>query len=856
MVPPPYSRPHDGGMMAEVFASGLTSGDARNRQQLYGANTVDPPRQMGALRLLIRQFESPIVLILVVAACISLVTQQWTDAVIVLLIVLGSALLSFTQEYRASAAIEGLKRRLALATTAVRDGAEVLVPVSEIVPGDVVVLSAGSLVPADGRVLAAQDFLVSESSITGESFPVEKRPVSGSEAGTSSEHKDTVWLGSSVRSGTARVLVTATGRQTAFGAIAAEIAAREPEGDFARGVRHFGYLLIRVMFLVVLFVLMANLLLARPVVDSLLFAAALAVGLSPELLPAIVSVTLSAGARRMAAQGVIVRRLEAIENLGAMTVLCTDKTGTLTEGNMTLCGAVDPAGRQSPDVLRLAWLNASLETGIANPLDAALKAAGDAQGLVLTNINKVDEIPYDFERRRLTIVLSEHAAQLLVTKGAVEEVLSICTSVMTPDGEEPLADQRAFIEERFRTYSARGLRVLAVATRMVPVPKADYNRSDEIEMTFRGLLLFEDPPKAEAAGTIIALRELGISTKVISGDNRHVTAHVAGAVGLDDTSLLTGAEIAAMPDEALWHLAPRTSLFAEIDPQQKERIVRALQRTGEAVGYLGDGINDAPALHAADVGISVNEAVDVARESADIVLTTRDLEVLRLGVEGGRRTFANTLKYVSITTSANFGNMLSMAIVTPFLPFMPLAAKQILLNNFLSDLPLLAIATDRPDPDLLRAPQRWDVGEIRRFMIVFGLISSLFDLVTFVLLIGVLHAGEAQFQTTWFVISLMTEVAVVLVLRTRHAALRSRPTAILLWLSVCVMVLTLLIPWSGPLAEAFNFVPLPAQSLLVVGGVLAGYVVATERLKGWFFSRERGSLAGGMPRSRPFRWRR
>ena len=822
---------------------GLTTPVARERLAKTGPNSVDEAARMGALLLLVRQFENPIVLILLVAATISLVLRQWVDAGIVLTIVLGSAALGFWQEHRASAAVEALKARLALTARVLRDSIEQVVPVRELVPGDVIVLSAGNLVPADGRVIAAQDFLVAEASITGESFPVEKRPGVVRMDAPMGERTNMVWLGASVRSGTARVLVTATGRQTAFGAIAARISAREPETEFARGVRKFGYLLIRVMMLVVLFVLSANLMLDRPVIDSLLFAAALAVGLSPELLPAIVSVTLSAGARRMAADGVIVRRLDAIENLGSMTVLCTDKTGTLTEGRVVLHAALDPAGNPSDTVARLAWLNASFETGIENPLDAALVAAGEAAGFTARGFAKIDEIPYDFERRRLTIVLTGDAAgeHLMLTKGAFAEVLGICTTAETDTGTVTLDDaRRAALDAIFKARSAEGLRVLALATRRFR-PQADYDRADEAGMTLRGFLVFRDPPKAHAADTIAALRGLGIAIKVISGDNRHVTAHVARAVGLDADAMLTGQEIAAMRDEALWHLAPRTDLFTEIDPQQKERIVRALQRTGEAVGYLGDGINDAPALHAADVGISVAEAVDVARESADIVLTRRDLQVLRAGVEGGRRTFANTLKYISITTSANFGNMVSMAIVTPFLPFLPLLPKQILLNNFLSDLPSLAIASDRVDPERIAAPQRWNVAEIRRFMIVFGLVSSVFDLLTFGLLLWVLQAGEALFQTSWFMISLMTELAVVLVLRTRRSALRSRPGAILLWSTVAVFALTFTIPWLGPLGAAFGFVPLPLGTLAAIVTILVGYIVATEVAKAWFYRARRGS---------------
>ncbi|MBC7144652.1 MAG: magnesium-translocating P-type ATPase [Thioclava marina] len=820
-------------------AGGLTADQVAVQLAAVGPNSVEDAPRLGALQLLLRQFESPLALILAFAALISLMLRQWVDAGIILAIVLGSSLLSFFQEYRASTAVAELKKRLALTAHVLRDGAERLVPLQEIVPGDVILLSAGNLIPADGLVLEAQDFLVTEASMTGESFPVEKRPGPVAASTPIAGRTNTVFLGASVRSGTAKVLVVRTGRRTEFGAIAERLRARPEETDFARGVRQFGYLLIRVMVVIVLFVLTVNVALDRPVVESLLFAAALAVGLSPELLPAIISVTLSAGARAMARRGVIVRRLDAIENLGSMTILCTDKTGTLTEGTIVVRSALDAAGARSDEVLRLACLNAAFETGIANPLDAALVAAGAEAGLSTAGYAKIDEIPYDFVRRRLTIVVAGDGAERheMITKGAFAEVLAACGFVRDGDGDAPLDEAgRTRLQATFEERSREGYRVLAVATRSFR-PRRDYDRDDEAALIFRGFLVFQDPPKADAGKAIGDLARLGVGIKVISGDNRFVTAHVARSVGLDAKAMLTGEEIAAMRDEALWHTAPRTDLFVEIDPQQKERIVRALQRTGHSVGYLGDGINDAPALQAADVGISVAEAVDVARDSADIILTSRDLDVLREGVEGGRRTFANTLKYISITTSANFGNMVSMALATPLLPFLPLAAKQILLNNFLSDLPSIAISSDNVDPERVATPQRWNVNEIRRFMIVFGLISSVFDLLTFGVLIYVFHAGEALFQTSWFMISLLTELAVVLVLRTCRPALRSRPSRLLLWSTVAVGVAIFAIPFLGPASALFGFVPLSGTELGAVVLIVAGYILATEGAKAWYFGR-------------------
>ena len=790
-------------------SAGLTSAQAAERLARFGANSLQPAPRWAAARLLARQFSSPLVLILVFGAVVSLGLRQWLDAWIILAIVLGSGVLGFLQEHRASQAIAQLRGRLALTARVLRDGTPCTLPVDAIVPGDAVLLSAGNLVPADGHAAEARDFLVAEATLTGESFPVEKA------AGAA------VFAGTSVRSGTCTLLVERTGRATRLGDIASRLQSAAPETEFARGVRQFGYLLMRVMLLVVLAVLVANEILGRPALESMLFAVALAVGLTPELLPAIVSVTLARGARALAAQGVIVRRLEAIEDLGSMAVLCTDKTGTLTEGHVRLSAALDTAQRESRAVLELAQLNARFETGIANPLDAAIVAAADGAGLSTGDYRKVDEIPYDFVRKRLTVVVAGRDGHRLITKGAFAPMLELC--------ELPAAE-RARLAAWHEAQAAAGFRVLALASKRC-APRTGYGRDDEAGLQLEGFLLFLDPPKADAAATLAALRALGVEVKIVTGDNRHVAAHVAAAVGLDARAVLTGEAIAAMRDEALWHHAERTAVFAEVDPQQKERIVRALQRRGHAVGYLGDGINDAPALHAADVGISVEGAVDVARESADVVLLRPDLGFLRRGVEDGRRTFANTLKYIKITTSANFGNMLSMAIATPLLPFLPLAAKQILLNNFLSDFPSMAIASDRVDAQAIERPQGWDMAEVRRFMIVFGLVSTLFDLLTFWLLASVFQAGEALFQTAWFVVSVLTELAVVLSLRTQVLAWRSAPSVLLMGATLAVALFACGLPYMGAAAGLFGFVPLSWPLMATALAVVFGYVACTEAVK-------------------------
>jgi Mg2+-importing ATPase len=830
--------------------AGLSPGEAQARLDRYGPNRLADEHDVRAAALLVRQFASPLVLILIFGASISLILREWTEALIILAIVLGSTMLGFWQEYGASRAVAALRDRLLLKAVALRGGVAQPVDARSIVPGDVVLLSAGNLVPADGLLIEARDFLVSEAALTGESFPVEKTPGRSRADAPLSARTNAVFCGTSVRSGTATMAVARTGATTVVGGISRRLAGNAMDTEFARGLRHFGYMLTQVMMVVVLFVVTVNLVLHRPPIESLLFAVALAVGLSPELLPAIVSVTLSKGARAMARQGVIVRRLDAIENLGSIDILCTDKTGTLTRGVVELSSALDARGEPCPRVQRLAFLNASFETGIDNPLDKAIEAAGARAGLDTSGATKIDEIPYDFLRKRLTVVIAVADApgvHTIVSKGAFDNVLSCCTSIRHEGRAATLDDdERGRLADFVRDEGARGCRVLGLATRTV-APRERYGREDEADMTFEGFLLFFDPLKDGIAATVSELAALGIRIKVITGDSRHVATHVGKAIGLNPDRMLTGEELNRTKNEALLNLAARTDLFVEVDPQQKERIVHALQKRGHAVGYMGDGINDAPALHAADVGVSVDQAVDIARESADVVLLRRDLEVLRSGVLDGRRTFANTLKYIFITTSANFGNMISMAAATLFLPFLPLTATQILLNNFLSDFPSVAISTDNVDQDALAEAQRWSIADVRTFMIVFGLISTVFDLLTFWLLLHVFQSSEPLFQTTWFVVSVLTELAVLLVLRTHQPALGSTPSRTLVMATVIVAGIALSMPYLDGLAAAFGFVALRLQMLAVIATVVVAYVLTTEWAKLRFYARRR---AGWVERQR------
>ncbi|WP_245455932.1 magnesium-translocating P-type ATPase [Mesorhizobium sp. M7A.F.Ca.US.008.03.1.1] len=821
----------------ETSPSGLAASEAASRLAKFGRNTPASKSSASALVVFARQFRSPLVLILIFAASVSAFVGEGQEAAIIGAIVLASCLLSFTQEYGASRATELLKQRISRKVIVLRDGVECSVAAEDIVPGDIIRLSAGNLIPADGIILDARDFNVSEAVLTGETFPVVKAPGRSAPEASVAQRGNAVFTGTSVRSGTATVLAAATGAHTEFASIAAALERKIPETGFARGIRQFGYLMTEIMLAIVILVFFANLMLHRPLIESLLFSLALAVGLTPELLPAIISVTLARGARAMAAKGVIVRRLDAIENLGSMDLLCTDKTGTLTEGMIQLDGWLDVDGNASADILLWARLNATLQTGLKNPLDEAI-AAAPGEGASLAAFKKVDEIPYDFIRKRLSVVVrTRDAEDLLITKGAVQNVLKTCGFVRTAKGLEPLDEtHRAAIDEKFRRWSADGYRVLGLAIRRSESAKT-FSRKDEIDLAFAGFLLFLDPPKKGVKETLAELAQRGIAVKVISGDNRYVAAHLAQAIGLRADRIMTGDELSKLTKSALFAGVQHTDLFVEIDPNQKERIVQALRSRGHVVGYLGDGINDAPALHEADIGISVDSAVDVAREAADIILLKQDLGVLVRGVDDGRKTFANTMKYISITTSANFGNMISMAVASLFLPFLPLLAKQILLNNFLSDVPSLAIASDNVDPDQLRRPRHWDIRFVRRFMISFGLVSSLFDFATFAFLLFFAHATEAAFQTAWFVESLLTELAIVLIVRTHRAFWASRPSPLLAWLTLAVGIIAIMIPYL-PFAAWFGFVPLPLPMLAGLVAITALYLLASEATKRWFFGQE------------------
>lgn len=813
--------------------NGLSRAAAARRIAMHRPDRLAPAANHSIWLLLLSQFRSPITLLLVVAALLSFLLGDTADGLIVIGIVFVSGLLGFWQEHRAAEAVEQLLAKVKTRATVVRGGVREEVPLETVVPGDIVLLAAGDMVPGDARILESKDLYVDEAALTGESYPVEKQPGIVPADTPLSGRTNSLFLGTHVVSGSATALVVRVGRKTVFGEISAGLARHPPVTEFEHGVRRFGYLLLEIATVMALVIFAVNVALGRPVLDSLLFTLALAVGLTPQLLPAIVSVTLAHGARRMASRQVIVRRLTSIEDIGGITMLCTDKTGTLTEGVARVDGALDVEGGPSDRVRLYAYLNAVFETGFPNPLDEAIRRESLPDA---ARYRKVDEVPYDFVRKRLSVLVETEGRRVMITKGALANVLEVCTAAELPDGSlRPIEDVRRQVLDRHEALGRQGYRCLGVAYRPFD-PQAPLRKVSEREMVFLGMLSLMDPPKPGALESLRRLRELGVSVKLVTGDHRAVATKIASEAGLRTGSILTGAELRHLSESALMRRAARVDVFAEVEPQQKERIVLALKKAGHAVGFMGDGINDAPALHAADVGISVDTAADVTKQAADIVLLHKDLAVLVEGVREGRRAFANTLKYVFITTSANFGNMFSMAGASLFMAFLPLLPKQVLLVNVLSDLPAMAIAADCLDEELVARPRRWDTKAIQRFMIAFGLVSSVFDYLTFGALLA-FRASAGVFRSGWFLESVLSEILILLVIRTRRVFFRSRVGRGLLVASIAVSAAVLALPYI-PLARPLGFEPVPPLLLLIIAGILALYVLSAELVKRGF----RGSV--------------
>ncbi|MCX8171370.1 MAG: magnesium-translocating P-type ATPase, partial [Candidatus Bathyarchaeota archaeon] len=816
--------------------SGLSSEEAEKRLKVFGYNEVAKKRKRSLIIEFLYHFGNPLIIILLIAGLISYFLGEGESAIIVFSILVMSTLLDFYQEHKAESAAEMLKERVALTATVVRDGVKREVKISEIVPGDIILLSAGDIVPADARVLSAKDLFVDQSALTGESFPVEKTPTplkSGNLPVT--EWSNYLFMGTSVIGGSAVAVVVRTGEQTEYGRISRALAARGPETEFQKGIRRFGYMTMEATFLLILIIFFINALYERPVLESLLFAVSLAVGLTPELLPMIISINLSKGAMDMARRGVIVKRLASIQNLGSMDVLCTDKTGTLTENRIRLILHVDVNGRESEKMLLYSYLNSYYQTGLRSPLDEAVLAY---KSIDIRGYRKIDEIPFDFIRKRLSIIVEYENQHYMITKGAPEEVLKICSFYELDDVVSDLTQEaQKKIEQKYLELSAEGYRVLGVAYKRLKEYKPAYFVSDESEMIFLGFIGFLDPPKETAREAINLLKKRGIELKILTGDNELVTRKMCEHLSFEIKGILLGSEIEHMHDDALARAVEEINVFCRVTPAQKNRIIDALKANGHVVGFLGDGINDAPSLKNADVGISVDNAVDVAKEAADIILLENDLTILHDGIIEGRKSFGNTMKYIMMAISSNFGNMFSVAIGSLFLPFLPMLPIQILLNNLLYDLTQTAVPLDDVDREYLEKPKRWDVFFISRFMVVFGPISSIFDILSFLILLLVFKATEPLFHTGWFLVSIFTQTLVVFVIRTRRRPFyRSRASKALIFTSASILTFAITLPYTW-LGDIFGFIQPPLEFYLVLAALVSAYLALVEVAKMGFYNR-------------------
>ncbi len=814
--------------------AGLDAVDAQSRLKAFGPNdAANVKRSPLWLQFLIR-FQNPLVIILLVASGLSAVTGDVASFLIVVTIVTMSITLDFVQEARAQNAVEALRRSVAVQAAVRRNGVTVSVPIDLLVPGDIVELIAGDLVPADSRLIESRDLFINEALLTGEPYPVEKE--AGDAAALSEDPagaSNAVFAGTSVISGTATILVCRTGARTALGHLATSLAEKPPATAFVVGVRQFGMLIIRLTLLMVLFVLVVNISFHRPALESLMFALALAVGLTPELLPMIVTVTLARSAMELSKRKVIVKRLSAIHDLGAMNVLCTDKTGTLTEAAIKLVRVIDGRGAESQRAYAYAYVNSRFESGMKSPLDEAILAA---HAFDMTGWRKIDEVPFDFERRRVSVLVEHDAERRLIVKGAPEDLLRLSRRYEAENGEERVLDPetRRNFAATLEALGAEGFRALGIASRVVDRSHETAAINEEVDLAFSGFAVFFDPPKASAGATIQALAAAGVSVKVLTGDNELVARHVFAEIGVPVIGVLTGDALTHLSEEALLGKLPQVNLFCRVNPQQKHRILLGLKRLGHVVGFMGDGINDAPALHAADVGISVDGAADVARAAADLILLEHDLSVVQQAVVGGRRTVQNVSKYVLMGSSSNFGNMFSMAGAALFLPFLPMLPIQILLNNLLYDVSEIAIPFDQVDEEAIAAPVKWDIKFIERFMLVFGPVSSVFDFLTFYALLSLFGAGEPLFQTGWFMELMTTQVLVVFAIRTRRRFYQSRPDKFLIAMAIGVVAAAIAIPLL-PVGRWFGFVAPPPLFFVYLTGATIAYLALVEMTKAIFY---------------------
>jgi len=775
------------------------------------------------------QFKSPLMLLLVGAVIISAFLSDTSDVFIILFVLLSTGILSFLQERNAGKVVEKLQAMISLKSRVLRDGLIKEIDSTELLEGDILLLQAGDRIPADCLIIESNELHANESSLTGESYPVRKESCILDKDTTLPRRRNSLWEGTNIISGKGRAIIVNTGENTLFGNICRN-ALQNPETAFEKGIKNFGYFLMRITLSLALVILVINLLGHKSVIESALFALALAVGMAPELLPAITTVSMSAGAKRMLEKKVIVKKLSSIQNLGELDVLCTDKTGTVTEGIMKIAGFVDVEGRENEFVKQLAFWNASFETGYINPIDVALR---ELTSVAIGEAQKIVEIPYDFIRKRLSIAVTLHDKKLLITKGAFRQVTGICTSILDNNNVNDISAYQKKLEDEFEQFGKKGVRAIAVCYKYIDATAI--SKEDETEMIFAGFLLMGDPVKIGISDTIKELNKLEVGLKIITGDNKNIARSIGLAIGISEPVVVTGKELASISTEALEVMVKTVHIFAEVEPQQKERIIIALKRN-YTVGYMGDGINDVSAIRAADVGISVSNAVDIAREAADFVLMENNLMVLAEGIKEGRKTFSNTLKYIYISTGSTFGNMCSVAIASLVLPFLPMLPKQILLTNFITDFPYLSVASDSVDITQLKKPGRWNLKLIRNYMFFFGVHSSLFDMITFCILLFILKVSEIEFQTGWFIVSVLSELMILFVVRTHKAFFKSRPGKYLMILSSIAIVVTIVIPYL-PIAKTIGLVPMAFKNYAMMLLIVCGYVYSADILKIWFFKK-------------------
>ena len=834
----------------EIFSSlgsskdGLSSREAKERLQKYGMNEIEPPDRKSLLRIFISQFQNPLFYILFAATILAYLMGDHTEALIILIMVTVNGGMGFMQEYRSEKALEELRKYVSMTAHVLRDGQAAEMNTKFLVPGDIILVAIGDIIPADARLMEAHMLETNESVLTGESNPVEKEAIPlNKEKPPPQDMHNTLFMGSTITAGSGKAIVVLTGKETYFGKSASALKAPAPQTDFEKSIRDFGSMLVKVIIAMTIFIFLVNSLVHQNILESLLFALAIAVGITPELLPIIITIGLSHGAMRMVQKQVIVKRLESIEDLGNIDILCADKTGTLTENQVSLIRYLDCMGKDNEDILLYSLLCNSAVVQHGKVKGGTIDSAIWTYALKKFDLGRmkryslVELIAFDYERKRMSAVQQGKEGLFLITKGAPESILPICSKILVSGKELKIAPYTKNLEKMVEDFGAQGYRVISVAYKEIGKRKG-YSPEDEKDMVFMGLLILLDPPKKDTLPALEHFKHLGVEMYVLTGDEPLVTAEVCRQVGVQMKGgrIIAGTELDAMSEEEFRKIVESHNIYARLVPAQKLAIVKALKENGHVVGFIGDGVNDAPSLKASDVGISVKNGADIAKEAADVVLLRKSLNVIAGGISEGRKTFANIIKYIRNTISANFGNMFTLALASPFLPFIPLLPSQIILNNFISDIPMLAVSTDSVDKESLRRPRHWDINGITKFMVSFGLISSIFDFITMAFLLIVLGAGAALFRTIWFVESAISEILVVFAIRTRKPMYKSMPSRLLIIMSLLSVLFAVGITFS-PLATEFEFVSLTLPMIGIIFAIVIIYVLIVEIAKHIYFSR-------------------